>query len=134
MNECLEERGDARSYTPNLPCGQAVTIGRIHNWSLLFVAAVFSRRPTHLIYQGLFQSRLSQGQFQVAKGSNLDRYRSQDHDALVRPQTTLDIFQRKRNGIRGQEAGRIDAENKAGRPPLQLGAREDGLLDAIESI
>jgi hypothetical protein len=62
-------------------------------------------------YQRLFLRGPGSELFEVAKGLNLDQSRSQDHSSQARLQTAIDAFRRKGDGIRSQEAGRIDAEN-----------------------
>jgi hypothetical protein len=62
-------------------------------------------------YQRLFLRGPGSELFEVARGLNLDQSRSQDHGSQARLQATIDAFQRKGNGVRSQEAGRINAEN-----------------------
>jgi hypothetical protein len=47
----------------------------------------------------------------VARGLNLDTERSNGYVAEVRLQKAVDVFQAKGNGIRRQEAERIDGED-----------------------
>lgn len=67
-------------------------------------------------YQRLFRAGARSEYFEVAKGLNLNMERTNGHTAEARVQKTINIFQAKGNGIRRQEAERIDEEDDVRAP------------------